>query len=780
MAITWGAWKYNGGNGMRVGIDATSTGVSTSSGSVTYTVYYYTENQYNYNDPQTLTLSGNISETISYHNGQSTGSGAIHRATRTYTYNYPANSYGSSPGTISFGATVGGAYNGVTPSHSRSYSLPARPYAAPNTPGTPTTARSSDAQATISWTLSATAQRPVSSVTLEMSTYSGAAWSAWASIATLSGAATSYTKTGLSSNRIYKFRAKANNGVGSSAYSGDSSYVYMTPAAPSSAAAAIVGEGAQIEVSWVDAAYRSTGTTFEIERSVNGGAWTSRATGLAQSSTVWIDTAPGAGENSYRVRAVNSSLASAWTSTNAVSTIVPPLAPTNLVPNETVVDADAPIIFSWRHNHGGDGAAQTAVRLQTSIDSGANWTTRLNGTAQSAQSWTMPAGTVANGQTVLWRVQTQGVSSKGFGPYSSTAVFTTSSTPTLAITAPGPEINTSTAVVEWTYVQSQGRPQTQYEVRILSSDGVLLESGEGSGAGTSWTSTLPLEDQGQYVVRVRARSSDGLWTEWVESSFAVSFLPPADVLLEAEFQSCVGRTQITMLASDPVEGESSPVERVDLYRRIDGGDWLLIVEGLQPVPGRALDIIDALPITRGLNEYGVVAYSSDSSTAITSIVSAIGNDGLEPDSGHWVFLSWGSGFSSTARFQGDPTVDATVERERGTAHFAGRARPVLLMGEHVGRTLSVSGTLYNPAVRCIEPDICEGDSDYTVWEAASHEAGIVCYRDWRGRRLFARLGSLSTSYAVGPIVALSFDLEQVEYRERAAAVQEPIQEGLVL
>lgn len=768
IAITWGSWTYNGGNGMRVGIDVTNTTPSTSSTTCVFTVRYYTENQYNYQNNQTLNRTGNITGSLNFTNSSSTGSGAVLRDTQTHTFTY--STWGSSPGTRTFGASISGAYNGVTPSVSTTVTIPARPYAAPNTPGTPTCTRNSDSQATVNWTLSTTSQRPVTSVTVEMQTYTGSTWSGWTSAGTASGAATSFVKTGLSSNRIYRFRARANNSVGSSAYSATSNYAYMTPAAPSSAAVALISNGTQAEVSWVDPSYISAGTTHVIERSVDSGeSWTEVATGLAQGSSPWVDTSPPPGDVQYRVSTVNSGLQSSWATTNSISTIVPPLAPTNLAPKDKVLDADDPITFTWQHNHGGDGATQSAVLLETSIDGGTNWTPQLSG-AYTQQSWAMPGGTLANGSTVLWRIQTQGVDSVGFGPYSATASFVTSTPPVVAVTAPSGTILTSPALIEWTYSQDEGSAQTQYEVQITDSLGAVLSTHSGTGADLAWQSTYPLVDQGQYIARVRARSAAGLWSAWSESAFDVSFLPPANVDLDGEYDECAGQVALLLVGEDHVEGVTAPIESVDVYRRIDGGEWVLIVEGLQLVPGTPLGIMDPLPITNGTNEYGLVVHSSNSSTALSVEASIAAQDGVDPASGHWVFFSYGADFTTTLRFQGDPNVSSSTGRERGAEHFAGRARPVLLLGEHVDRSLSVSGTIHSPVARCIEDGLCYGDSDYRAWETMSQEATVVCYRDWKGRRHFGRLHNLKLSYGDEPTFAISTGLEEVEYTERSGAV----------
>jgi len=144
MAINWGSWKYGGGNGMRVGMEVTWSGVNSGSASVTATVDFWTENQYTYSDGQSLNISNNLGSNHSYTNNS--GGSPVKRTTRTYTYTY--STWGSSPGTVTFGATVEGTYNSISPSVSVAYTIPARPG------GPPSVSASASAgirSATISW-----------------------------------------------------------------------------------------------------------------------------------------------------------------------------------------------------------------------------------------------------------------------------------------------------------------------------------------------------------------------------------------------------------------------------------------------------------------------------------------------------------------------------------------------------------------------------------------------------------------------------------------------------
>lgn len=133
MAITWGSWKYGGGNGMRVGLDISWSGVTYGSTTTTATVEVWTENQYTYDDNQAIDISSNLGSNFSYNNTQ--GGSATKRGTRTYLYTYGAN-----PGTVTFSATVTGTYNSVSPSVSVASTTPTVP--TPSPPSAPSVSSS--------------------------------------------------------------------------------------------------------------------------------------------------------------------------------------------------------------------------------------------------------------------------------------------------------------------------------------------------------------------------------------------------------------------------------------------------------------------------------------------------------------------------------------------------------------------------------------------------------------------------------------------------------------
>lgn len=134
MATTWGSID----NHLRVGINITQSPstVTYLTTQVTLTVKYYVGNDslgWSFSDTQTLTRTGAITGTTSFTN--TLGPGAYDSqlvVTKTLVVSLTGSTQSKT-----FGASISGAYNGATPSHSRSWTVPAQPAPPVTTPGKP-------------------------------------------------------------------------------------------------------------------------------------------------------------------------------------------------------------------------------------------------------------------------------------------------------------------------------------------------------------------------------------------------------------------------------------------------------------------------------------------------------------------------------------------------------------------------------------------------------------------------------------------------------------------
>lgn len=408
MAIDWGSWEYSGGNGMRVGIEVDWETITNGETAATATVYIYTENQYNYNDPQVLSYSGSIDGSTSYTNND--GGSVQLRATKTYTYTYSSSSYGSSPSTRTFSASVSGTYNGVTPSNSVSSAVPARPYAAPTAPSSVSCSRVSDTSTKISWSNNETYARPWDTVWLQKSTNGGA----YATVSTaISGSATSYTN-GTLGNQKLRYRVAADNTIGTSAWV-ESGYIYTTPTAPVSPLR--TPSGADQVITWSNSGMGYTEYVSEVLGYKNGayvGVLGTVATGITtftHTTSNGVSPYTATDKWKYAVRHKTSSGTALYSANTAYTTETPgvtspPNAPSLLNPSGIILDPSVVNTLSWQHNPT-DASPQASYELQWRLVGDASWTN--TGVVSSATpSRSMAIGTFTDGTSVEWQVRNKG------------------------------------------------------------------------------------------------------------------------------------------------------------------------------------------------------------------------------------------------------------------------------------------------------------------------------------------------------------------------------------
>jgi hypothetical protein len=158
-------------------------------------------------------------------------------------------------------------------------------------------------------------------------------------IATPDGSATGHSDTGTSPETTYRYRIRACNGDGCSAWV--LSNVITTPAEPSGPPAAPTDvsttavSSTRADVLWTDASTNET--HFQIQRRTRvDGTWSSwAAAGVAGSNSTTFPDEGLAPETTYRhrVRACNDDGCSSWVTSNTVTTPVggPPAAPTDVI-----------------------------------------------------------------------------------------------------------------------------------------------------------------------------------------------------------------------------------------------------------------------------------------------------------------------------------------------------------------------------------------------------------------------------------------------------------------
>lgn len=404
---------------------------------------------------------------------------------------------GYEPGTSSAGVSVW--TNGIS-------------YSAPTSPSNLAAARVSDASASLTWSNGGTSTtQPRSATLVERRTDEGA----WAQIASVGGSAANYTDNGISSNHRYEYRVRAQGAGGYSGYAAAPDPVYTTPAAPSSVVAS-KSSASVVTLSIEGAAPYAE--SYDIERSTDAGSSWDTA-GTAQSFP-WSDTSAPAGTVVYRVRAVRGELRSAWSESNSITTITPPLAPT-VTGVPSVVATGTPVRVSWIPNHP-DNSDQTQAQVEYTVGEGEPQTIDVSGQGTSA---VIPAQ--SRPATVRVRVRTHGLD-PDWGEWSAYRTMRVYYPPSVAITAPGVDgagIGSVPVTFEWVASDSTG--VSSQTVVLSGQSGSIMRALDGSARElTLGTADFPFVNLQDYTLTVTVNGGSGLSSTAVRH-FGINYVTPS-------------------------------------------------------------------------------------------------------------------------------------------------------------------------------------------------------------------------------------------------------------
>ena len=744
LTIQWGSWSNN--DRLRAGIELTMSPstVTSSTTSVTITAKVYLQTRYASSESGSgTTWSVSSAVTASGSTDWSLGAmGTQLMGTASQSY---ATSYSSSSALQATGRVFSNiAYPGTEAAATAYLTIPKRPVSVPAAPSSVSASRVSDTQHTISWTRNATTDAPYSSLGVERwDNVSGV----YSLRATLSGAATSWSDTGTIADREYRWRVYASNdaGVSSRAFSGN---LKTTPKASGTPTATKTSSG-DITVAWSGNSAIADG--IEVWHA-SGGVWDGAALAtLSGTATTYSHTSPSSSAaHSYRTRAKTTTpaLTGAYSATsNTVALLAAPNAPTNLSPNGSVRDAALPVTLTWQHNPV-DTTAQTKYEVQYRTNGGA-WTSTGTVTS-STTSRTITAGTWANGSTIEWQVRTWGGHADP-SPWSATASFTTSATPTAAPNSPDASTphTSSTVSASWGYYQSDGLVQAAWQARLKDGAGAVLETRSGSGAATSTTFTRSVADATTYKWDVRVQSSAGLWSDWAEATFAVAYATPPAPILSLLWMPDTGAVAATVDVAAPGAGEVAAVS-VSLWRESVAG-WVLVAADVAP----GSSVTDYIPPLGALVAYKATAYSATPS-AIDSAVTQIMTDGAQH-----AFVNGGAGFSQLVRLLANVVVSVEDGLADKTLHqFAGRTRPVEFAGEATSLVLGVAADLFGPMV---SPALDQ--STLTEVRDLARVPGPHCFRSPDGERYFVSMSRANGQIGSASVRPLAFTLTETDWHE---------------
>lgn len=599
----------------------------------------------------------------------------------------------------------------------------------PGTPSTPTVTRISDTQINLSWTQSSAANGQPTNNDLSRSVNGGAWEDNFVVISATNG-----VSVGAAANQKIQYRVRAwKDGAGHSAWSGASSPVYTTPAAPTNATA-VKNAAQDVIVSFTKNVAYSEHTHEVWHGTVTGGVTTwdaSPLTTLASGVTTYTHVAPNPNQvHTYRVRAVAGSLQSGYATTGTVQLLTAPGKPTVPAMGQFWNKAQA-ITFEWTHNPL-DTTAQTAYEFQTSTNGGTNWTSSGK-IASTAQLRTIAANTYAGNVALTTRVRTWGQATTGgsdgtgASPWSDLRTVTFKTIPTTSVTAPANGSNYTDATVRANigFAQTEGATFVQAQLELLQGANLLEELVSNNRVGITFAT--PVQNGLPYTVRARVQDSNGLWSAWASSTFNVVYLSPPTATGGAIYLDQKGYVQLNLFIAAPGAGQSAATT-VSITRTIDGVTETVVED--YPVSAQ-LTFLDTTPTVNGLNQYKIITKTALGAQAVRSI-------DLETNELRRAFLSKGPSFDDVIVFGANPEISEALGVASTTVQAAGRTKPIGLYGVETDVQVKVKSYIY------------EGFGS-TIDEIRKLllRPGKACYRDSSGRRVFGSVKGSVTYKKVG-------------------------------
>lgn len=668
MAVTWGSYSQRAQIGIDVSMSPATVTSATSSVTLTWTAYIRTTYAYSHTGTFVRTgtgPTGSSSFTLTTPNGATT--------TRTVG-SWQQTVSTSYAGTVSRSLTAvfpgsGTLFDGGKPTHTRSFTVPRRPPGAPSAPTSATQSMLTATSARVTWVrpgnYNSDATRWANAV-VSRAMDSGS----YVDVATVAASVTSWNNTGLQANRRYRYRVQGSNVTArSSATAATPTWLYTTPANPTGLSLVKVGDDVRVHFTnnapWA--------TSFEVEDQGVGVV----ATGA--SSPVLVESPNPAVPHRYRVRAITpGGTVSGWSAWSSILQLqAPPNAPTWLIGNGTVIESTADVILPWQHNPV-DATTQTERHLRYRLVGAGSWTESTTSTS----SQQIDLGTLAAGSYEA-QVRTRGAH-VDWSPFSAVVTFTVAVKPVVTITAPSGTIDGASTVVEWTYFQADSQPQTAWQVDALVDGSPVVESGVRPGADDSWLTPATLPDASSPTIRVRARSSVGLWSDWTTASIDVVYDEPPAPTIEADWNehSASVTVDAAMQAGDP--------ETVLLIveRSIGGQEWVEIGRTDEPT----IQVHDFEAPLTGHLRYRAVAVSALPSQSFTEATVTSPHD-LGDHSMCAIWINAGPEFRASLKIQFDPQHRFTGGRVRHGRWYAGRRRPMYRDSLQMPLSITVTGTL---------------------------------------------------------------------------------------
>lgn len=418
----------------------------------------------------------------------------------------------------------------------------------------------------------------------------------------------------------YTVRCRA---VKDSLYSDWSDYsaaVKTVPAAVKEISSIVANSETSVQLSWSAA---PAAKTYEIEYATNEDYFgksdqTTTKTGIEGTSYIVTGLESGV-QHFFRIRAVNETGSSTWSTVRSIVIGKPPAAPTTWSSTTTAITGE-PLTLYWVHNSE-DGSSQTYADLELYIGDERESHMITNSTDEELKdktsSYVVDTSAYPEGTQIQWRVRTAGIT-KQYGDWSVQRTIDIYTPPTLEVRLTdlgNNDVDTVTAFP--VYVYALAGPNTQqpigYHVVVTTNEAYDIADDLGNVTAVSSNEqvyskyfdisepllielsagNVNLKNNVKYTVTVTVSMNSGLTTE-ASKEFTVAwdtieFTPNAEVSLDADTYT----TYIRPYCED----------RVPEYRKVE------YASGIYTVTDEVLEYAYGDPVRGKRTTTGEVVYS---------------------------------------------------------------------------------------------------------------------------------------------------------------------------
>lgn len=420
------------------------------------------------------------------------------------------------------------------------------------------------------------------------------------------------------------------------------------------------------------------------------------------------------------------------TSYNSLSMAVAPNAPT-LTPSGNFGALSAHT-FYWTYSNPNSWDSQSAYELQIINASTSAIAYDTGEVVSSANSFTLPSGTLSNGTQYQWKVSTWGVTGIA-GPYSANGTFSVTTPPTVTVTSPtnGTTLTSAITSATLTYSSSSSVAESSYQFQLLASDNVTVVEDSGTIAGTSnsYSFQTVLNNATTYYVQGRATDANSVTSAWSSVSFSTNFvLPPAPTISvvpnSATASIIINITNATSTGSQPTQTSN------DVNRRNSGTTaWTRIATQIS-INGSFSDYA----VGSGQDyDYKVTTHANNNTQVDSPLIQnqsvSLNNTGLwlhdvSNPAGTLLNLKYMSNQNSIG---GQTSNTKQWKPQSTTLQFAGRPLPVVEFGENLTKTYTKG------SVVCLD-----ADGTWSLLETLIETTQTtLCMRDSRGRVVFGNI-----------------------------------------